>query len=173
MDRRSWIAGLFCSLLGACTWVDGECWLKSDDDKGSGAGGGPIVPGGGGFGDAPDPTPQAAGDPPPPPECVHAPSDACNQKCLTTYANNADKCDDIADEAQRKTCQVSAYTAYMACRNACDQQRKQDKERCKQACDTINGVCHDKCNNKDPTPKCHEKCNQEHADCLYDCEKDY
>lgn len=173
MDRRAWIAGLSLSLLGACNWVDGACWLKSEDNAGSGAGGAPIAPVGGGFGDAPDPTAQAAGDPPPPPECLQVPQGACFQKCLSDYEAAAGECGKIANDSQRSLCQQSAYTAYKTCRSACEQQQKQDKERCKQACDTINDVCHEKCNNKNPTPACHQKCNQDHADCLYDCEKDF
>lgn len=167
MDRRAWIAGFFLSFLGACNWVDGACWLKSDDDKGSGAGGGPIAPSGGRFGDAPDPAPQAAGDPPPPPECVHAPSDACNQNCLTNYANNADKCDDIGDEAQRKACQASAYTAYMACRDRCTMIQSQWRKACEEQAEKCEADCRKK--PKEERGACWSKCNNEYGECTKRC----
>lgn len=120
MQSRLWIAVCGVSLAGACTRVDGECWLRSEDGAGDGVGGGPLVPGGGGFGDVP-PTPQDANDPPPPPECLQAPQGACYQKCLKVYETNFAKCGTIEDAVQRQFCQMAAYTAYRTCANGCRQ----------------------------------------------------
>lgn len=70
MKTRTWIPFALVLLLSACTYTDGQCWLRSDDNGGTGAGGGVIVPpyGGGDNGNVP-PTPQGAGDSTPP-DCV-------------------------------------------------------------------------------------------------------
>ncbi len=63
MKTRTWLPIVLVSLLSACTYTDGQCWLRSDDNGGTGAGGGVIVPpyGGGDYGEVP-PRPQGAGD---------------------------------------------------------------------------------------------------------------
>ena len=67
MKTRTWLPIVLVSLLSACTYTDGQCWLRSDDSGGTGAGGGVIVPpyGGGDYGEVP-PTPQDAADSIPP-----------------------------------------------------------------------------------------------------------
>lgn len=169
MDRRAWIAALSLSFLGACNWVDGACWLKSEDGAGSGVGGGPIAPVGGGFGDAPDSTPQAAGDPPPPPECLQVPQGACNQKCLSDYETAAAKCGEIESESQRTICQSSAYTAYKTCRSTCQQQQNDCLDHCKDLCVDIWEGCYDKCGKSDNV--CKEKCMRQLIACNEKCEE--
>ncbi len=70
MKIRTWIPITLTLLLGACTYTDGQCWLRSDENGGPGAGGGVIVPphGGGDNGEV-TPAPQGAGDSTPP-DCV-------------------------------------------------------------------------------------------------------
>lgn len=49
---------ILSSLLGACTYTDGQCWLRSEDPGGPGVGGGVVGPPVGGFGDDVSATPQ-------------------------------------------------------------------------------------------------------------------
>lgn len=43
----------------------------------------------------------------------------CEEKCAADYDAAALKCGNIADDAQRKTCQDNAYTAYKECKASC------------------------------------------------------
>lgn len=164
MDRRAWIAVLSLSSLGGCNWVDGACWLKSDESSGSGAGGAPIVSNGGAFGDAPDPKPQSANDPPPPPECLQVPQGPCYEKCLSDYTDTSAKCGKIEIESQRLVCQESAYQAYKVCRDACEKAEDGCK-KCKLQCDQEHDACHAKCK----TSSCHAACNEAYGKCLKEC----
>ena len=163
MKRALWIVGLTLSLVSSCNWDEGQCWSRSEEDGQVGAGGGPIVPGGGGYGDAPVPKPLAAGDSPPLPECLQVPPGACYQMCLASYGAATTQCNRIEDEAQRKVCQTSAYTAYMACWNGCKQ--AEDCKKCKLQCDAEHDKCHAKCKTSD----CHAQCNDEYGKCLKGC----
>ena len=168
MKSRLWIAALALSFCGACTWVDGECWLRSEDGAGSGAGGGPIIPGGGGFGDDPAPTPQDA-NPPPPPECLQVPQGACFEKCLKVYQDNSDECAGIADESQRNVCQMAAYTAYKTCRDGCAMAESQWRKWCEEQTEK----CEENCRSLPDAgerKKCWSDCNQKHGDCTKKCE---
>lgn len=117
------IAASFVGLATGCNYTDGQCYARGQGGLASGAGGQPVVVGGpGGFGDVPPP-PQGA-DEPTPPDCNIVPQTPCYEKCLADYEASAGKCGEIANEAQKKTCQDAAYAAYKACRDSCQQQQK-------------------------------------------------
>ncbi len=168
MKDRLWIAVLVVSFCGACTWVDGECWLRSEDGAGSGQGGGSIIPGGGGFGDEPSPTPQDANGPPPPPECLHVPDGACFQNCLKVYADNSAECDKVESESQRNVCLAAAYTAYRTCWGGCQQKKNDCLDHCKDLCVEIWEGCDEKCAGK---RVCKEQCIRELIACNEKCEE--
>lgn len=68
MRKLLWITTIALSLSAACSYTEGECWLRSEDSGQDGSGGGPLLPGGpGGYGDVP-PEPQDVNDSAPP-EC--------------------------------------------------------------------------------------------------------
>ena len=169
MRDRLWIVVLVVAFCGACSWVDGECWLRSEDGAGSGAGGGPIIPGGGGFGDDPQPTPQDANNPPPPPECLQVPQGACFERCLKVYQENSDECAGIADESQRNVCQMAAYTAYKTCRDSCAMAESQWRKWCEEQTEK----CEENCRSLPDAgerKKCWSDCNKKHGDCTKKCE---
>lgn len=162
MDTRPWILAIALIGCDACTWVDGACWLRSDDGAGTGTGGAVITSGGTGNGDAPSSEPQAAGDPPPPPECLQVPQGPCYQKCLADYESAAAACGKIANDAERSACQDAAYAAYNACRGRCKQQEDDHKDKCVEMYDT----CMDK---GDPCTKQVEHKKTLCAFCLSNC----
>ncbi len=166
MRRLLWVGTGIISVLTACNYDEGECWRR--DENGNVGVGGSIVPtGAGGFGDVP-PQPQDATDPPP--DCLTANSGPCNEKCLKNYEAAGEKCSDITEDAQRKTCQDSAYATYKNCRESCTKQAD-CKELCKSLCDQIHDGCHESCNKNDPTASCHSKCNGEYSACLKKCDQ--
>jgi hypothetical protein len=62
MRKLLWATGIGLSVLAACNYDEGECWIDGEGAGSEGAGAGPIVPGTGGYGNVP-PDPQDATDP--------------------------------------------------------------------------------------------------------------
>jgi hypothetical protein len=169
----------FCSiatpllvLLGvACSTVSpDQCWPNTSGGFG-GSGTMPIGAGVGavGSGDYLEPPrgPLDNGDVPNP--CIMA-SNPCDQKCLDSYEVSAIGCGNIENEAQRKTCQDSAYASYRSCHGNCQQIDITDcLERCKEQCDKENIRCIKNCPKGDKN--CMNECNQENGRCLKECDK--
>jgi hypothetical protein len=170
MKTRLWIALVAVSFFGACTWVDGACWLRSDEGGGTGQGGGSVIPGGGSYGDEPGPKPEDA-NPPPPPECLQVPQGACYQQCLKSYEDAAAECGKIADDSQRTACQTAAYKVYFACRESCQKQENDCLEHCKDLCYQIMDKCKEDCKD-DPIPReCRGRCTTAYGECSKECDK--
>jgi RNA polymerase sigma factor (sigma-70 family) len=134
------IAGVAMTIFTACNWDEGACWIDGQGGGNAGVGSvgsGPIVPAGaGGSGDVP-PEPQDATDPPPP-DCNIVADSPCNEKCLSDYVAAAVECTKIKDEAQKRSCDDSAYATYKSCRGNC--QKQADKN----ACVLMYDACQDK-----------------------------
>jgi hypothetical protein len=171
---------LFCSLttalalavlLIACSTVSpDQCWPNTTGGFG-GSGTLPIGAGvgvtSGDFGSAPQNGPLDYSDPPNP--CIE-PETPCLGKCLASYEVTAAECGRIASDAERRTCQDSAYSTYKSCALTCHQSEVTDcLERCKQMCDKQNQQCIDNCP-KGSKP-CFQKCNEANGACLKDCDR--
>ena len=118
-----WIASLaLVVLVMACNTVSpDQCWPNTSGGFG-GSGSIPIGAGvgvtSGDFRSAPQAGPLDYSDPPNP--CIE-PATPCLGKCLTDYEVTAAECGRIANDAQRRTCQDGAYSAYRSCAQACQQ----------------------------------------------------
>ena len=98
--------------------------------------------------------------------CNIAAQGQCHELCQAEYDDAGLQCGAIEIEADRKTCQDKAYTAYKECRAACD---KDPVEECRKLCDKEHDRCHAKCTKNDPTSGCHAKCNDIYSRCLKEC----
>lgn len=158
------------SVLTACNYTEGQCWIDGEGAGSVGAGGGPLVPGWGGFGEVP-PEPQGVGDPLPP-DCNIVKDTPCKEKCLADYVAAAEKCTELKDnEAQKRTCDEAAFARYASCREECVKQENDCLEHCKQLCDQIMDKCKEDCKN-DPNPSaCRSRCMDDYGKCLKECDK--
>jgi len=165
MKNLACIAVIASSTFAACNYTEGQCYYLGEDGTGAGVGvgGGVIVTNGaGGFGNVP-PEPQGADDLPPP-DCNIVKDTPCKEKCLADYIAAAEKCTEIKDDAQERTCDENAFARYSSCRANCTQQES-DCKKCKLDCDAEHDNCHAKC--KDAG--CHAACNEEYGKCLKQC----
>ena len=163
------------SVLTACNYTEGQCWIDGESAGSVGAGGGPLVPGWGGFGDVP-PEPQGAGDPLPP-DCNIVKDTPCNEKCLADYVAAAEKCTEFKDdEAQKKTCDEAAFARYASCRENCAKAKNDDLEKCKDKCDEKATEEHKLCDpieDKKQKAKCRQAAEEHRSTCYMACEDKY
>jgi hypothetical protein len=87
---------------------------------------------------------------------------------LDTYMVAAGECGMIQNDAQRRTCQDAAYSAYRSCANTCHQTEVADcLELCREQCDKANVLCVKNCPKGDKA--CLAACNDENGRCLKAC----
>jgi hypothetical protein len=158
------IAAITLLWFTACNYTVGECWYRDQGSETAGAGAGGVIlppsPTGGdrGFGDVPPKQPLDVTNPPP--ECNIVTQSPCNEKCEAEDEAAAAECSKIDNEAQRRTCQDSAYARYKSCRESCQQRANKDCDDKYQDCvDNGPTSCLKKSGGKTLCQRCWERCN--------------
>lgn len=100
--------------------------------------------------------------------CVITPT-GCDAQCLAKYEAAAAECGMIASDADRKTCQDSAYAIYSSCEANCQQ-----SSSCRKDCEDKAEACEAACaklpkDDKAGRQRCWVACTNDFAKCVKKC----